>query len=168
MPAPASRPVCLIHRYRAVSTGGSSTSILIFLQLIVHGLCGCLAAERFSRSADQRSRDSLKITGPMLAEICAHREVLPHFEDRNETGAGPECLERFEEASDRRMVLTVALATLRHVEPMLAQKLLVVVGAVLRPVIGVMTQGGGVGGSPLNGPQSGMISQTFWESYCVH
>ena len=61
----------------AVSTGRRNTSMLRFLQHFVHSLCGCLPAERFARSAVQRSRDSLKITGTMLAEICALREVLP-------------------------------------------------------------------------------------------
>ena len=46
--------------------------------------------------------------------------------------------ERLEEAFDSGIVVAIALATHRHLEPVLAQQLLIVVSAVLRPAIRVM------------------------------
>ena len=47
-------------------------------------------------------------------------------------------LQRLEEAFDGGIVVTVAFPTHRHLEPVLAQQLLIVVGTILRPAIGVM------------------------------
>ena len=47
-------------------------------------------------------------------------------------------LQRFEEAFDGGIVVTIALTTHRNLEPVLAQQLLIVVGAVLRSAIRVM------------------------------
>ena len=47
-------------------------------------------------------------------------------------------LQRLEEAFDGGIVVTVAFPAHRNLEPMLAQKLMVVMSAVLRPAIGVM------------------------------
>ena len=47
-------------------------------------------------------------------------------------------LDRFEEGFDSVIVIAIALAGHRHFEPVLAQYLLIVVRAVLRPAIGVM------------------------------
>ena len=47
-------------------------------------------------------------------------------------------LQRFEEAFDGRIVVAIALAAHRNLEPMPAQHLLIVVSTILRPAIGVM------------------------------
>lgn len=47
-------------------------------------------------------------------------------------------LQRLEEAFDGGIVVAVALAAHRNLEPMPAQHLLIVVSTVLRPAIGVM------------------------------
>ncbi len=47
-------------------------------------------------------------------------------------------LQRLEEAFDCGIVVTVAFPTHRHLEPVLAQQLLIVVSAVLRPAIRVV------------------------------
>lgn len=46
--------------------------------------------------------------------------------------------ERFEEAFDGGIVVAIALAAHRHPETVLSQQLLIVVGTILRPAIGVM------------------------------
>jgi len=48
------------------------------------------------------------------------------------------CLQRLEEAFDGRIVVTITPPTHGHLKPVLAQKLLIVVGAVLRSAIRVM------------------------------
>ena len=48
------------------------------------------------------------------------------------------CLQGFEEAFDGRIVVAIALAAHRNLEPMLAQQLLIVVSTVLRPAVRVM------------------------------
>ena len=55
-------------------------------------------------------------------------------------GSAPDqfCLQRLEEAFDRGIVVTIALSTHRYLEPVVAQKLLIIVRAVLRPAVRVM------------------------------
>lgn len=69
-------------------------------------------------------------------------------------------LQRFEEAFDSGIIIAIAFPAHRGCQIVLAQKLLIVVGAVLRPAIGVVNAArrrSAQGGRHVHGPQSEVL-----------